>query len=318
MPSASSVAAGVINPVTGRWMTKTWNFDLLLPEAERTYRALEKEFGVRIFHPIPEIRFCQNADDSKRANRRMRNPRYNNVLGRSYAPGEAAPEFNDPHGSFSIVQAAYVNLPELIQTLRDTFAGLGVFRDESFLHSQLEPTPTGWRYGDLRACKVTFCEGAAARNNPFFEDLALSPAKGETLLCRSPTLELPHTLYHHKKWLLPYPDGRFRVGATYDESDLTDAPTEKRKKELLAAIRNALRTPHEIRTIAHLAGIRPGTPDNRPIIGAHPTAAGLYLLNGLGSKGASTAPAMTLRLARHILNGEPVDAEVDLARFQAS
>jgi len=315
MPAAFDVAAGVINPVTGRWMTKTWNFDELLPEAKTTYHAIEQQFGIQIFHPIPEVRFCQNAEDIKRVGRRLRNPRYHDVLSRFCEPGEAAPQLNDDHGSFSIEQAAYVNLPQLVNTLREAFAGLGLFRDETFLHSSLKQSSTGWQYKDLSAQKVLFCEGAAAQNNPWFKGLPLKPAKGETLLCHSPTLQLPEKLYHHKKWLLPYPDGSFRIGATYDESDLSETPTEARREELLAAAHESLKQPHQIEVTAHLAGLRPSTVDSRPIIGAHPTESGLYVLNGLGSKGASTAPAMTRQLAEHILKNAPIDPEVDLARF---
>ena len=46
-PSASAVAAGVINPVTGRWAVKSWRIDDLLPEAEGLYRQLEAEFHGR-------------------------------------------------------------------------------------------------------------------------------------------------------------------------------------------------------------------------------------------------------------------------------
>ena len=318
MPSAFDVAAGVINPVTGRWMTKTWNFDHLLPIAEATYRSIEQALGLQIYHPIPEIRFCQNADDVKRVGRRLRNPRYQNVLSQSYAPGVAAPDFNDSHGSFRIEQAAYVDLPELVNALRRAFAKLGLFRNEAFLHSKLKPIPAGWQYDELQTQQVVFCEGAAVADNPWFKDLPLQPAKGETLLCQSPTLQLPRTLYHHKKWLLPYPDGSFRIGATYDEADLTATPTEARKEELLAAIHAALKASHEIQVTRHLAGIRPSTADNRPIIGAHPTEKGLYLLNGLGSKGASTAPTMTHQLAEYILKSIPIDPEVDIRRFSAS
>ena len=315
MPSAFRVAAGVINPVTGRWMTKTWNFDQILPEAVETYRAIEQRFGIQVYHPIPEIRFCQNTEDLKRVGRRMRNPRYQNVLNHMAAAGEAAPEFNDDFGSFHIDQAAYVDLPLVVHTLRASFSTLGVFRDEAFLHSELQPGTIGWQYRGLRADKVIFCEGAAMQDNPWFKHLPLKPAKGETLLCQSPTLRLPQKLYHHKKWFLPYPDGSFRIGASYDESDLSDAPTEGKKDELLTAAREALKEPHRVEVTAHLAGIRPGTVDSRPIIGAHPTESGLYLINGLGSKGASTAPSMTQQLTEHILKKSPIEDEVNLTRF---
>ena len=153
------------------------------------------------------------------------------------------------------------------------------------------------------------------QDNPWFKNLPLKPAKGETLLCQSPTLKLPQKLYHHKKWFLPYPDGSFRVGATYDESYQSDAPTEAKKDELLWAARKALKKPHQVEVAAHLAGIRPSTLDSRPIVGTHPTESGLYLINGLGSKGASTAPIMTQQLTEHILKNSPTENEVNLARF---
>ena len=315
MPSAFRVAAGVINPVTGRWMTKTWNFDQVLPKAAETYRSIEQQFGIQVYHPIPEVRFCQSTEDLKRAARRMRNPRYQDVLSHITPAGEAAPEFNDDFGTFHIDQAAYVDLPLVVHTLRTSFAALGKFRDETFHHSELKPTAIGWQYRDLHTDNVIFCEGAAAQDNPWFKNLPLEPVKGETLLCQSPTLRLPQKLYHHKKWFLPYPDGTFRVGATYDESDLSDVPTAGKRDELLRSAHEALKEPHQIEVTAHLSGIRPSTLDSLPIIGAHSTCLGLYLINGLGSKGASTAPAMTQQLNEHILKKSPIEDEVKLARF---
>jgi glycine/D-amino acid oxidase-like deaminating enzyme len=315
LPSAHSVAAGVINPVTGRWMTKSWDFDALLPIAESTYLDLESALGIRIYQRIPEIRFCQNADDVKRLGRRLRNPRYANVLGRYLGPGCAAPQFQDEQGSFEIKSAAYVDLPELVRALRDFFARKGLYTDATFQHGTLRREAAHWSYQGITAESVIFCEGAAVRDNPWFDWVGLNPAKGETLLCRSPRLSLPQTLFHHKKWLLPYPDGSFRIGATYDEGDLSQEATEANRNKLLDETQAALRVPCPIEVIRHLAGIRPSTSDNRPMIGPHPGQPGLYLLNGLGSKGASTGPAMARQLARHLLAAAPIDAAVDLRRF---
>ena len=118
MPSAFSVAAGVINPVTGRWMTKTWNADEILPVAARTYREIETALGIEVYHPIPEIRFCQNAEDVKRVARRMRNPCYQDVLGAFLEPGDTSSQFNVSYGAFEIKGAAYVYLPRLVESLR--------------------------------------------------------------------------------------------------------------------------------------------------------------------------------------------------------
>jgi glycine/D-amino acid oxidase-like deaminating enzyme len=316
MPAAFDVAAGIINPVTGRWMTKTWNFEQLLPEALTTYRAIQQQFSIQVYHPIPEIRFCQNADDVKRAGRRLRNPRYQDVLG-AYHPAEAtaALEFTDPYGSFEIKQAAYVELPKVVSALRASFAADRCWRDEAFEHAALRPSPTGWHYKEIHANNVIFCEGAAACSNPWFSNLPLQPAKGETLLCQSPTLQLPQKLFHHKKWFLPYPDGSFRIGASYDEQDLSQAPTLLQKMELLAAVTASLKDRHKIQVNAHLAGIRPSSRDSRPIIGPHSKHPNLYILNGLGSKGASSAPSMTAQLVEHMLHQHLIPSEISLARF---
>lgn len=315
LPAAYRVAAGVINPVTGRWMTKSWNFDTLRPIAETTYRAIEASLGTRVFHPIPEIRFCQNADDRKRLGRRLRNPRYADVLGRELAPGEASPHFQDADGAFEIRSAAYVDLPKLVGGLQQYFRQEGVFENSVFRHDALQAHGGHWNYQGIEADSVIFCEGASLRDNPWFDWIGMRPAKGETLLCQSPGLSLPHTLFHHKKWVLPYPNGQFRIGATYDEDDLSEETTETGRTALLDAVQTALCQTHPIEVIHHLAGIRPSTADSRPVLGPHPTLDGLCLLNGLGSKGATTGPAMAGQLCDHLLGGAPLDPEVDLRRF---
>ena len=318
MPCAYKVAAGLINPVTGRWMTKSWNFDQLLPEAEATYRSIENTLDIKIYHPLSALRFCQNKEDVKRLDRRLRNARYQDVLGKFHEPGSGNSNFNDRHGCFEIKKAAYVDLPKLVTSLQDTFLQKNQFRDEYFDHSELKKVGSTWQYRDIIAEDVTFCEGAAHSKNPWFSQIPLIPIKGETLHCYIPSLELAEGLVHHKKWVLAYSDGSFRIGATYDESDNYPEPTENGKELLLDAACAALKRSHFIEPISHQAGIRPGTPDSKPIVGAHPDQRGLYLLNGLGSKGATTGPSMAKLLTEHILDGSLIDPVVDPQRFIAT
>jgi glycine/D-amino acid oxidase-like deaminating enzyme len=314
LPNASEVAAGVINPVTGRWMIKTWNFDTLQPQAEATYRELEQQFGVELYHPIPLIRYCQHSIDAKRMGKRMRNPRYANVLGDFISAGEGPDAILDTHGSFHINQAAYVDLPLLLKTLRHYFAEIGVFRDETFIHADLKKEPPHWVYRGLQADHVIFCEGVGMRENPWFNCLPLTPAKGETLTLKCPTLELPRAIYHHRKWVLPYGDHRFRVGATFDSHDPSPEPTEAGAKELLEAARSFIAPKHELSIQQHYAGLRPCTKDFRPFIGDHPTEAGLHIFNGLGSKGASLAPELIRQFLGYLLEDGALDPEIDIAR----
>ena len=165
-PNASAVAAGVINPVTGRWMTKSWNFDHLQPQAATTYRQLERQLGTRCYHPLPLIRYCQNRVDVKRMGKRLRNPRYAGVLGAARPAGTGPAAILDSHGSFEIKQGAFVDLPRLLACLRQHLRASGAFRDQTFVHTELQRQPRGWHYRDLHCAQVIFCEGVGVRDNP--------------------------------------------------------------------------------------------------------------------------------------------------------
>lgn len=151
--------------------------------------------------------------------------------------------------------------------------------------------------------------------NPWFNWLPLTPAKGETLILECPTLNLPRAIYHHRKWLLPYGNHTFRLGATFDSNDATSEPTTAGARALLDAARSFIAPQHALTVKQHYAGLRPSTKDIRPFIGDHPTEAGLHIFNGLGSKGASLAPELIRQFLAHLLGGQPLDPEIDIARF---
>ena len=204
---------------------------------------------------------------------------------------------------------AFVELPKLLTALR---ARLGC-QQERFDYADLSYRENLWHYRGLPYTRVLFCEGVGLHHNPFCKGLPLTAIKGETLLLKNEQLPLPPALYHHKKWLLPYGNGTFRLGATYDENDPSPTPSTQGAAELLDGLRSFIDA--EFETREHLAGLRPGTPDARPLLGALPGHTGLYLFNGLGSKGASVAPLMSEHLLQHILLDQPLDPEVDLRRF---
>lgn len=315
LPGASEVAGGIINPVTGRWMTKSWKFDECIRHATETYRELEDQFGIHCYHPTPFIRYCQNEADVRRIQRRIRNPRYANVLDNYTTADKNRELLSDTHGSFSIKQAAYLELPLLLQTLRDHFARKGTFLDETFLHSDLIKKDSEWYYHGLEADEVIFCEGAGIRENPWLRQLPLTPVKGETLIFQCDTLQLPRRIHHRSKWLLPVEKNHFRIGATYNEHDLSETPTESGKQELLTSVQSFFTSPHIINIQKHTVGLRPCTKDFRPLIGSHPEISKLHVFNGLGSKGTLLAPEMIRHFLAYLIQNKPLDSEIDCRRF---
>ena len=54
-PSATAVASGVINPVTGRRIVQTWMIDTLLPNALNAYQELGKQLNEELIKEAPVV-----------------------------------------------------------------------------------------------------------------------------------------------------------------------------------------------------------------------------------------------------------------------
>ena len=113
---------------------------------------------------------------------------------------------------------------------------------------------------------------------------------------------------------MPQGNDTYRVGATYVYNTLNDDVTQEGRDELEEKFQVLTNTNYSV--IDQHAGIRPTTPDRRPIVGKHPKYEGLYLFNGLGTKGYMIAPLVAKEFVNQLLNGLPFNSEIDLSRFK--
>ena len=68
---ASRLAAGLITPVTGKRLAKSWRWDELYPAACAFYRTIEAETGASFFHQRPAVRLFANEAERVEFNRRV-------------------------------------------------------------------------------------------------------------------------------------------------------------------------------------------------------------------------------------------------------
>ena len=120
LASASQVAAGFINPVTGKWMTESWKIDTLMPKAKAFYQDIEQSLGINIYHELPIRRYFINPEDAIRARRRIKNPRYANYFDPILEKGSEPIGIIDDFGSIPIRHGSWVNVPSLMKNLKAT------------------------------------------------------------------------------------------------------------------------------------------------------------------------------------------------------
>jgi glycine/D-amino acid oxidase-like deaminating enzyme len=116
--------------------------------------------------------------------------------------------------------------------------------------------------------KLIFCEGFYGRNNPYFSWLPFNPVKGEVLRVKFKEDISLKEMVNQGVFVIPLPNGRARVGATYSWHDLDWIPTEKGRADLLEKYNKLMLADIEVEE--QLAGVRPATKDRRPIVGLHP------------------------------------------------
>ena len=112
-------------------------------------------------------------------------------------------------------------------------------------------------------------------------------------------------------YMVPREDGRLIVGATVEELGFDRRVTAGGVHELLREGRRALPDIDEMELVEAIAGLRPGTPDNAPLIGAG-AVGGLVLATGHFRNGILLAP-VTAEAVAAIIAGQEPPAELEVA-----
>jgi glycine/D-amino acid oxidase-like deaminating enzyme len=306
---SSTIAAGMINPIVFRRMTKSWRVDELLPYAVQFYTDLEKECGSQFFHIITIRRVFSSEQEKNFWLEKQHLPEFSNYLTPISENDEQFSSCHNPYGSGRVKNSAYVSTIEFLKCAKNWFAANQHLLQEEFDYDALDPVLL--TYKNKLFDDVIFCEGVEVIHNPWFSNIPVNHTQGETLTIKSDEIPEEESL-NRKCFLLPIGNKRFRVGATYKWDTYDAEITEEARKELEEKL--AVLTDASYTVIDHKAGIRPTTMDRRPIIGTHDTFKGLHVLNGLGTKGYMIAPLIAKELGEYLLTGKPMHPEVSLDR----
>lgn len=310
--AASRVAAGLVNPVTGRRLVKEQQVEQYLASAQEVYHTLSVQFGKIFFHDKPMLRLFDSDSLIKAWQKRRKDPLYRPFVGD--LPASLPDAY--PQGGFLQHRSGYLNVSLLLDSLRQYLFEHAALVNTPFVYHELQVTGLP-RWRDITANKVIFCEGARVTENPWFNGLPMQPAQGEILTLHTNEV-LPEWIINGGKWLLPLDHGRFKLGATYvwpsADKPLNGQISQEGKSALLAAMHKLFPALRDYTIQAHEAGIRPTSRDKRPLIGMHPQNPRLGLFNGFGSRGSLLIPFYAAHFVDVLLNGTQLAAEVDLQR----
>ena len=308
----SRVAAGIINPVTGRRYSITWMVEDLFPYAQQVYDELGAYLDSNLFYQKTIIDFFPTPQMRNAFVERLTE---NDTYLHSYPDQNRFNQyFNYEFGCGEIRPAYMADINTMLNGWREKLKETDRLREENFTAGELTVNKEGVTYQNITAEKIVFCDGTASVKNPWFELLPFSPNKGEALIIECEELTNEH-IFKRGMMLAPLPaKNLFWVGSTY-QWDLDDIlPSEKFYKSATTLLEGWLKKPFKV--LEHKAAFRPATVERRPFVGFHPMYPAIGILNGMGSKGTSLAPFFANQFVQHYVHSFPITPEADVHRFQ--
>lgn len=304
---SSTVAAGMINPLVFRRMTKSWRVDEFLPYAKNYYSSLENLWEIKVYHPIVIRRFFSSEQERNFWIERQDNPAFRDYMFPVSSEDEQIHPYSNPFGSGRVNKSAFIDAELFLKTAIYQLQNQLDYRKNSFNYADLNPE-TG-EYGGEKFDHFIFAEGYLGVNNPWFQSLDLTQTKGETLTVQIDQFHTDESL-NRKCFLLPLGPKTFKIGSNYSWDDSSTHITEEAKNEILNNL--TFITPEIPLVLSQNAGVRPTTKDRRPFIGKHPEFPKLCIFNGLGAKGYLIAPLLVNEFVSYLLDGTPLDKECEI------
>lgn len=236
----------------------------------------------------------------------------------------AMPRHDEAGDAVWLPEIAQVRNPRLVSALRDAVVGLG-----GTLRTHESATAVVTRAAKVEAVHTADADYAADRfvvatgawagiplpGLPAVPNIR--PIRGQMLLFQLSPGALDTILYRRGLYLIPRRDGHVLVGSTLEDvgfDKATDAATRARLHAEAAELLPVLRS---LQPVRHWAGLRPGAPDNIPVIDRHPDFDNVFVNVGHYRYGVTLAPASAELLA-DLLEGRAPALDPAPYRWQAA
>lgn len=281
---SSRVAAGMVNPITGKNFQPSWRINEFHPQAVSFYTDLELKLDASFWHPLPVLRLASSEKEWKKIEGKFDKLEVIPWLQSSNIP--TPPGFS---GAVELKGGGRLDTFAFMEATRRFFTNYGIHRISH--HDTSQPHTNR-----------ILCEGALGLLNGQLGSHRC--AKGEILTVRADWPET-HIRIGAGGWLVPIGDGLFRIGSTYEWDQLDESPTDAGRERIIEIAEKL--GGREFKITDHVAGIRPILRRSEPLIGKN--SAGDWIFNALGSKGSLYAPGIARMLANWIEKGTVPDSD---------
>ncbi len=205
-------------------------------------------------------------------------------------------------------EVAQMRNPRLVRSVKGSIESMGVRYEEGQQVERLNVTNQQIR-GVVANGKTYHSErvliAGGAWSAQLLGDLGplpqIEPVKGQMILFRGKPEQLATMILSENRYLIPRKDGRILCGSTIEHTGFDKSTSEPVKEELYESAVKLFPALEELEIEHHWAGLRPGSPEGIPYIGAHGDIAGLYINAGHYRNGVILGYGSALEISLQIL-----------------
>jgi glycine oxidase len=201
--------------------------------------------------------------------------------------------------SYTLPSCSQVRSPRLIQALIEYLKSKNVtlltnttFNKLNIVNDNIKSIDTS--IGEIYTDTVIFAGGANKQNTSMYDlQQYLPPVKpvlGQIIAFDAPDIELNTIVYSKGYYLIPRKDGLILVGSTLEQVGFDQRLSLDARTQLKQVAFSMLPALSDYPMVHQWSGLRPGSENNIPTIGPHPTVKGLFLNCGHFRYGIAMAP----------------------------
>lgn len=306
--AASPLAAGIIHPVSGRKFVKAWLYDEFIAQCHETYGKIEEKLNFTLFRKLDMHLYLSSVKEENDLLSQAQRYSYEVML----RPVPDNDRGFQRQGKMYAITAFQLDIQGLISRFLKRWQDRQSYFTEHMEYTSLFREGNAWRYKDVMADQVIFCEGIWCTENPWFGHLPLIANKGQVFTLDPGTFQNLDHMVKSGLLLTRWKDAIW-AGATYEWEFDQPGPDSYGWNYLYRRLENTLQNPFRVQS--HLSGLRPTVPDRKPILAKHPVLPGLWAVNGFGTKGSSLGPYVTTHLA-DLLDGREKINRFSPSRFK--
>jgi len=308
--SATTVSGGLINPITGRKSSLQWNIAELLPLIKNNYLLLENTLKCKLLYETNILKIHKSESALEEWQRAQLNINLLPYINDKFDVSLYNRFLDFRFGAVSINSALRIDTEMLTNKYFNFIETKRIKR--VIEHSEITISDSGISHQNENYKYIVFCEGINALKNPWYKNIPFKPAKGECIILEIPNFST-ELIIHKGIILIPLGENKYWAGATNTWDDLTTEKTLAGAEELELGLQQLLKVPYSI--LEYKVAIRPTIRDRAPVVGGHPNYKNIFILNGMGTKGASLSNFYAQKLVNFILYGHEIPKEANIKRF---